>query len=179
MSWDRSEVAADPSLHPHEAECTEPRGQAEGHNSCWRNLEGGQDRERHAHPLDKDFVTEGAGQKASLSRQLCGDAGGLGGGAQCGDEPDEELLIAQMAEQGDEDAIFVAEYEDQITEYIQDQPELAPCFSAYVAAPDRLRDCAKSRGFWPSRSKKNGKGAGCKGRVTFPSRKTLAERIAT
>ena len=59
----------------------------------------------------------------------------------------EDLFVACCAEQGDEDAMFVSEYEDSVTEWTQDQPELASCFSAYTAARGRLRDKAKSRGF--------------------------------
>ena len=52
------------------------------------------------------------------------------------DGPDEEGLFTQLAEEGDEDALFVSEYEGQILDYIQEMPEMAECFSA-CAVPHR------------------------------------------
>ena len=57
---------------------------------------------------------------------------------------DEDQMLVYFAELGDEDAVFITEYEDSINEIIQDMPELASCFSAYAAARQRLRDRAKS-----------------------------------
>ncbi|CAE7222829.1 unnamed protein product [Symbiodinium pilosum] len=99
------------------------------------------------------------------------------------EDADEESLLANVAEAGDEDAIFVLEYEDQILDLVQELPELASCFSAYTAARQRLRDRHKGRGFWPPRSASKGgkgKGGGKKGRGKGnPLRKSLAERIAS
>ena len=97
------------------------------------------------------------------------------------DGPDEEGLFTQLAEEGDEDALFVSEYEGQILDYIQEMPEMAECFSAYTAARARLRDKARSRGFWPSKGR--GKQKGSKGKSSPKGgpgfRRSLAERIAT
>ena len=80
------------------------------------------------------------------------------------DEDDEDLCVTQMAENGDEDAMMVCEYEGSIQEVVQDVPELASCYTAYVQARQRLQDKAKSRGFWPPRRKgKGGKASGRKG----------------
>ena len=78
------------------------------------------------------------------------------------DCPDDEALVAQMAEDGDEDAIFVSEYEGQILDYVQEMPELSECFTAYTAARARLRERARSRsrGFWPPSNKGRGKSKG-------------------
>ena len=43
------------------------------------------------------------------------------------DELDEDLFVARCAEQGDEDAISVSEYEDSITECIEDHQRLHCC----------------------------------------------------
>ena len=58
-------------------------------------------------------------------------------------------MLTMMADGGDEDAVFVMEYEDQILDLVQELPELAQCFTAYSAERQRLRDRAKNRGFWP------------------------------
>ena len=69
------------------------------------------------------------------------------------EDRDEDLVIEQLAENGDEDAIFVTEYENQILDLVQELPELASCFSSYTAARQRLKDRNKSRGFWPPKGK--------------------------
>ena len=93
---------------------------------------------------------------------------------------DDEQFLQQLVDQGDEDANFVADYEDQILDMVQELPEMAECFNAYVAARNRLREKARNRGFWPPRAKggKGGKGGGKKGGRTS-IRRTLAERIAS
>ena len=98
------------------------------------------------------------------------------------EEADEDQLLANLAEAGDEDAVFIMEYEEQLLDLVQEVPELASCFSAYTAARQRLRDRQKGRGFWPPRGGKGGKGKGGKkggrGGTGQPFRKSLAERIA-
>ena len=94
------------------------------------------------------------------------------------DDIDDEIF-AHFAEQFDEDAIYVAEFKDQITEALQDS-ELATVFTAYQEARQRLRDKAEARGYWPpSKGRGRGKGfPGKKGKSDPRRRKTLAERIA-
>ena len=95
-------------------------------------------------------------------------------------DSEDDLWVAHMCEMGDEDAIYVAEFEDQIIEAVQDS-ELAPIYSAYQEARLKLKEKAKARGFWP---KGHGKGGGKygssrKGRgKSGPRYKTLADRIA-
>ena len=96
---------------------------------------------------------------------------------------DDEGLIAQMAEQGDQDAILVAEFEDQLIDSVQDNPELSLCFSAYTEARTRIRERIRSRGFWPP-SKGGGKGKAKKGGSSKGwgnqrRRQSLADRIAS
>ena len=68
-----------------------------------------------------------------------------------GEEYNEDQVLSYLAKAGDEDAIFITEYEDQISELVREIPELSSCFSAYTAARQRLRERAKSRGFWPAK----------------------------
>ena len=42
-----------------------------------------------------------------------------------------EAIFQTMADQGDEDAIFLNEFEDQIIEAVQDHPDLSNCFVSY------------------------------------------------
>ncbi|CAE7543717.1 unnamed protein product, partial [Symbiodinium pilosum] len=96
------------------------------------------------------------------------------------DDRDEDAMIEQMAEEGDEDAVFVTEYEGQILDLVQELPELASCFSSYTAARQRLKERNKSRGFWPPRGAKGkSKGKGKFGGKGVPIRRSLAERIAS
>ena len=97
---------------------------------------------------------------------------------------DEEHAYQVMLEQGDEDAIFINDFEDQIIEAVQESGDLAHCFLSYQEARSRLRERARHRGFWPPRANPKGKGypssgkKGSKGTASFQPRRTLAERIA-
>ena len=62
---------------------------------------------------------------------------------------DDEAGILLLMEQGDEDALLVSEFEDQLIEACQDNVDLSMCFSAYTEARGRVRDKIRARGFWP------------------------------
>eukprot|EP00435_Cladocopium_sp_Y103_P014094 s696_g3.t1 len=111
------------------------------------------------------------------------------------EEMDEEMVLATLAEEGDEDAQFVHEFEEQILVACQESSELAGCFMAYQEARSRLREKARSRGFWPlSGQKGRGKGKwtnakgknagaskismGSMGAASMGRRRSLADRIA-
>ncbi|CAL1150724.1 unnamed protein product [Cladocopium goreaui] len=96
------------------------------------------------------------------------------------DEPDEESVMAALLEEGDESAMVVQEFEENIIQVCQDSPELAMAFSAYQDARARLRDKARNRGFWPLRQggKAKGKSKNGTGKGFGKNRQTLAERIA-
>ena len=97
------------------------------------------------------------------------------------EEQDEEIFIQSLVERGDEDACFVSDFEEQIILACQESADLAPCFVTYQEARNRLRDKAKSRGFWPigkgQPKGKKGKG-GHKGSFIPKQRRSLADRIA-
>eukprot|EP00435_Cladocopium_sp_Y103_P029744 s2451_g7.t1 len=100
-------------------------------------------------------------------------------------EIDEDQAIQMMADQGDEDAAFIAEFEDQIVDALQDNVELSSCFVSYQEARARVRERARSRGFWPVKGKSSGKGAkkgkspnGWNQSNAFGRRRSLADRIA-
>ena len=70
-------------------------------------------------------------------------------------EIDEEQAFQMLADQGDEDAIFIADFEDQIVDAIQDHPGLSHCFVSYHEARARVRERARARGSWPVKGKNN------------------------
>ena len=87
-----------------------------------------------------------------------------------------------LMEQGDEDALMITEFEDQLIEACQDNPDLSMCFSAYTEARGRVREKIRSRGFWPP-AKGKGKPKGSKKGTWNPKggfrrRQSLADRIA-
>ena len=94
------------------------------------------------------------------------------------EEMDEESALQAMCDQGDEDALLISDFEDQLVEACQDNQALSQCFTAYAEARDRLRDRMRSRGFWPPKKggKAWGKGRGKKGGKG--RRMSLAEKIA-
>ena len=99
------------------------------------------------------------------------------------DDGDEEAIFQTMLESGDEDASFVHEFEEQILVACQESADLAACFTSYQEARQRLRDKAKSRGFWPVTGGKGRGGKGKKGKSGkhgggYGRRRSLAERIA-
>eukprot|EP00434_Breviolum_minutum_P045309 symbB.v1.2.040593.t1/scaffold7360.1/size11698/1 len=85
----------------------------------------------------------------------------------------ENLLDAYIAD-GDEDAILMAQFEDQLIDTIQGSEEMSAYMTSYVEARKRLLEKSKVRGFWPiGKGKSMGKGRG-KGK----NRKPLSQRIA-
>ena len=90
-----------------------------------------------------------------------------------------EEMIFVMMQEGDEDAIFVSEYEGAIAEVIQEDSELAAAFSMYEDARKRLAEKSRNRGFWPTsrgQSSFKGKGKG-KSKSQGGRRRSLQERI--
>ena len=97
---------------------------------------------------------------------------------------DEEFAIAYLAEQGDEEAQMIREFEEQLIEVCQENQDLATCYSAYADARAKIRDRLRHRGFWPSygskgRGKGGKKGGRSDGGKSFRKRDSLAERIAS
>lgn len=82
------------------------------------------------------------------------------------EDPSEEQILEQLIAEGDEDACYVAEYEQAVNEITQDDSELAQCFNSYQDARRRLSERFKNRGFWPvhkGKGKSNAKGKGIGG----------------
>ena len=60
---------------------------------------------------------------------------------------DDATLEALQAE-GDEDALVIQQFEDQVLEVLQNDPEVSSCFNVYLEARKKLTEKAKFRGFW-------------------------------
>ena len=71
----------------------------------------------------------------------------------------EEENLEALAQDGDEDAILVMQYEEAASELLQNDAEMCAYYSAYQDARRRISERQKSRGFWPSSNAK-GKGKG-------------------
>ena len=101
------------------------------------------------------------------------------------DDWNEEEWIEQLANDGDEDAALILDYEQSMLDTIQEDADLALSHTTYAEARKRLSDRFKNRGFWssgPPKGKARGKG-GEKGKKGFGgfrnsgNRKTLQQRI--
>ena len=94
----------------------------------------------------------------------------------------EDEMVENLANEGDEDAVLVCEYENAMQDAVQEDGSLAATFNAYTDARKRLSERFRNRGFWPTSSSK-GKGKGHKGRGkssgkgNFGNRKSLQQRI--
>lgn len=66
------------------------------------------------------------------------------------EELTEEDWLEVLIQEGDEDALFVSEYESAMADTVQEDSELATAYSAYADARRRLSERFKNRGFWPT-----------------------------
>ena len=90
----------------------------------------------------------------------------------------DDSFIEALAEDGDPDALICQQFEDAISEVLQNDSETASCFVTYHEARKRLVDRNKNRGFWVPNTNQfpKGKGKG-KGKQGGKNRRPLAERI--
>ena len=90
----------------------------------------------------------------------------------------EEDFFEALAQEGDEDAVFAADFETAATDVIQNDEDLAAAFTTYMEARRKLSEKYRSRGFWPvGKGKSKGAKGKSKGRFNWTSRKTLQQRI--
>ena len=111
-------------------------------------------------------------EQAFVTEEIPGDDGEIFVAA----DEDEADFIDALVQDGDEDAVLVAEYEGAINDTIQDDQELAVTLNAYSEARRRLSERFRNRGFWPVRAK--GRGKGQKGKhKSGGGKKSLQDRI--
>lgn len=89
----------------------------------------------------------------------------------------EDYAYDILQNEGDEDALIISQFEDQVLETLQNDPEVSSCFNVYLEARKRLSEKIKHRGFWTPSKGYKGRGKG-KGKPFF-GRRTLEQRIAT
>ena len=99
------------------------------------------------------------------------------------EEEDDWDQIEQLAQQGDEDALTIQTFEQDLEDLFQSTPDLQSALVTYQEARQKLTERRKFRGFWPSSRFPGGKGKG-KGKKgssksSFQSGKSsLLERIS-
>jgi hypothetical protein len=93
------------------------------------------------------------------------------------DWTEDDILEALLAE-GDEDAVFITDFESAASEILQSDDDIAAAYSTYVEARRKLNEKFRSRGFWPISKGKGKMGKGkSKGKPMWGSRKSLQQRI--
>ena len=95
---------------------------------------------------------------------------------------EDDQTVETLAQEGDDDASLVMDFEAAAADLLQNDEELASAFTAYTDARRRLNEKVRSRGFWPISQKGKSKGGwkGVKGKFTKghpSSRKSLQQRI--
>ena len=90
----------------------------------------------------------------------------------------EEEVMETLLTEGDEDASFVADFENAAADLLQGDADLSAAFSAYTETRRKLSEKVRFRGFWPLQ-KGRGKGGKGKGKAKNPwsGRKSLQQRI--
>eukprot|EP00435_Cladocopium_sp_Y103_P054909 s628_g18.t1 len=76
------------------------------------------------------------------------------------EECNEDEMIDALVQEGDTDAILVADFESAASDILQGDEELASALNAYTDARRRLSEKVKSRGFWPIAQSMKGKSKG-------------------
>ena len=67
------------------------------------------------------------------------------------DDAAESEFLEAMIQEGDHDALLIADFEAASQETVQEDSELATAFSAYQQARHRLGEKFRNRGFFPSK----------------------------
>jgi hypothetical protein len=94
------------------------------------------------------------------------------------DEWTEDDMLEALLAEGDDDAVFIADFETAASEVIQSDDDLAAAYSTYVEARRKLSEKFRSRGFWPIGKGKSRYGKGkAKGKPGWNGRKSLQQRI--
>ena len=78
---------------------------------------------------------------------------------------DDEQAVETLAQEGDDDATLVMDFENAAAELLQTDEELASAYTAYTDARRRLNEKVRSRGFWPSSFKGKSKNVWKGGRL--------------
>ena len=82
--------------------------------------------------------------------------------AQASEDQSEQEFIESLVNDGDPDALLIADFEAAAMDGVQEDSELAVAFSAKQQARHKLAEKFTNRGFFPSRPYNKGKGFGFK-----------------
>jgi len=95
------------------------------------------------------------------------------------DEWTEEDFTEVLAQEGDDDAVYVMDFETAAADVLQGDEELASAYTTYVDARRKLSEKFRARGFWPVGKGKKGFSKGkFKSKTGWNgSRKSLQQRI--
>ena len=87
--------------------------------------------------------------------------------------------VESLAQAGDEDAMYVQQFEQDLEEMMQGIPDLQSALVSYQEARARINDRKRSRGFWPSKSRGKGFSKGFrKGGSKHGGKEELLARIS-
>ena len=91
----------------------------------------------------------------------------------------EDDKLETLVQEGDDEAIFVADFESAASELAQSDSDLSAAFTTYVEARRKLGEKFRARGFFPiSKDKSKGFGKGkSKFKASWSSRRSLQQRI--
>ena len=95
---------------------------------------------------------------------------------------EEDVLTAEhietMANQGDEDALTVQQFERDFEDMMQEIPDLQSALVSYQEARQRISDRRKSRGFWPTKGKQKGSFKGSRKGQSKSGKEELLAKIS-
>ena len=92
------------------------------------------------------------------------------------DDSIDDATLESMAADDDGDTALVLQFEDAVSEFVQNKSGLSAFYSSYQKARKRLSEKVRFRGFW---SVKTGdKGSGKNGKVKGKGKSSLTNRIA-
>eukprot|EP00435_Cladocopium_sp_Y103_P025620 s2627_g6.t1 len=90
----------------------------------------------------------------------------------------EDDLLEVLIAEGDDDAVFISDFETAASELVQSDDDLAAAYSTYIEARRKLSEKYRSRGFWPLSKGGKSKGKGkTKNKSMWSSRQSLQQRI--
>ena len=121
--------------------------------------------------------------QATLAMDDVDDGDGDGTFAAEAEMINEDEMIEGLLAEGDDDAVFITDFENAASEVIQGDEELAAAFTSYTDARKRLNEKMRFRGFWPvsasgkSKGFQKGKVKGKFSKGHNSSRKSLEQRI--
>ena len=94
------------------------------------------------------------------------------------DDTLDDQVLESLAGEDDDDAALVLQFEDAVSEMVQNDNELCALYSSYQDARKRLSEKVRFRGFWKVKSSEKGKSKGYKG-SKGRGKQSLANRIAS